>query len=235
MRTFSLVVVIVSSLVACSESNIRPTISKNYTLGKEQIAYVGQAIVRVKHYDIGGPPVQTFASKIAFSGSMPDGTKVDYAAGTQADVAAMMDYDGDHFYILKLSPELPGNARLLVNLDGDYDAMAITEAGVMTEPCYTPGTACVEPKAMKFTPTKIDTTASASGNFEIVYSGATKDTVTLLYREYTPDDLARTAFSQNLTYDRASPTIRFRSLVIRVIEAGNESLRYVVEADGSAE
>lgn len=51
-------------------------------------------------------------------------------------------------------------------------------------------------------------------------------------REYTPDDLARAAFPQNLVYAKDTTTIRFKEIVIHVLEASNERMRYVVGSDG---
>jgi hypothetical protein len=63
---------------------------------------------------------------------------------------------------------------------------------------------------------------------EIIYSGAAKGVISLLYREYV-DDLARPAFSQVLTYDLADGNeIGLKGARIRVIKASNTGLRYVV-------
>ena len=235
MKKFALALCAAVVLTACggSSTNVRPTIGKNYILGVEQVTHVGQPIVRVK--DFGVPPVHAFASKTAFSASVQGGGKVDYPAGTEAIVLGTADNDGDYYYMLGLDPELPGGAHLLVDLGGEYDADALSSAGTMIEPCRTPGVLCITPKSIDFVPTKVDTTTAFSGNFELIYSGASKDTINLLYREYTPDDMARTSFAQNLTYDRESPLIRFRNLQIRVIEATNENMRYIVESDGLAD
>lgn len=63
---------------------------------------------------------------------------------------------------------------------------------------------------------------------ELVFSGVSKGTVSLLYREYQ-DDLARPAFSQELSYDLAEgDEIGFRGARFKVLKATNTSIRYVV-------
>jgi hypothetical protein len=64
--------------------------------------------------------------------------------------------------------------------------------------------------------------------FELVYSGRTGDSIRIAYREYSPQDLARTAFFQELTYSVSEPVIRFRDLEITVSEATNSSIKFVV-------
>ena len=67
---------------------------------------------------------------------------------------------------------------------------------------------------------------------ELVYSGVTRDSIRLHYREYTQQDMARPAFSQDVTYERDATTIRFRNILIKVIQASGEQIRFVVLEDG---
>jgi len=61
---------------------------------------------------------------------------------------------------------------------------------------------------------------------ELVYTGRERDTLKLLYREFS-DDIARPAFAQELTYDLAeSRTVGFRSARIEVVEANNTEITY---------
>ena len=65
---------------------------------------------------------------------------------------------------------------------------------------------------------------------EIVYQGAAGNILRLLYREYA-DDLARPAFSQELTYDLPDEgvlTIAVKGSRLEILEAGNSGIRYKV-------
>ncbi|MFH0728118.1 MAG: hypothetical protein V2B19_17475 [Pseudomonadota bacterium] len=63
---------------------------------------------------------------------------------------------------------------------------------------------------------------------EILYSGRTRSTILLHYREFS-NDMARPAFSQNLTYDSAiGAIIGFRGGRFEIIDADNTSITYKV-------
>ena len=67
---------------------------------------------------------------------------------------------------------------------------------------------------------------------ELIYSGLAGNVVRIVYREYV-DNLARPAFQQELQYDLDdSKTIRFRSVIIEVLAATNQTIQYKVVADG---
>lgn len=66
-------------------------------------------------------------------------------------------------------------------------------------------------------------------NFEIIYTGKSKNGITLLYREYSPDDLARTPYYQNLSFDLdESGIIGFKEFRIKILHANNEGIEAIV-------
>lgn len=70
----------------------------------------------------------------------------------------------------------------------------------------------------------------SAGNFrrELVYSGVSKGTVSLSYREFVTD-MARPAFTQDLRYDLAEgDEIGFRGARFKVLKATNTMIRYQV-------
>ena len=63
---------------------------------------------------------------------------------------------------------------------------------------------------------------------EILYTGGSRGTVTFQYREFM-HDMARPAFSQELSYDLAAGNeIGFRGARIRIVNVSNTGLRFVV-------
>jgi hypothetical protein len=63
---------------------------------------------------------------------------------------------------------------------------------------------------------------------ELIYSGISKGTVSLQYREFS-DDMARPAFSQDLHYDLADgDEIGFKGARIKIIKATNVSVKFRV-------
>lgn len=78
-----------------------------------------------------------------------------------------------------------------------------------------------------------NTTKAGKGSFkiEIIYSGLDKNNIKATYREYK-DDIARPAFYQDLVYNlEKSDIIRYKQFKIKVLEATNEGLEYVVLED----
>lgn len=229
------------ALTACADLEIRPTtarehvLSRNYTLGEAQVAHVGAPIVRVKDYFAVRYPAFTNAAPYSSTGG--GGVVTQYPAGSSAKLMANVAYKGIEYRALEPQPPLADGSWMLIDQRGRYSGLALF-MGDFYDHCD--DTVCVQPANVDFVASDgfIDVPESGTAylfNFELVYSGATKDALHLLYREYTPDDMARPAFTQNLTYDRDTPTIRFRELRIQVLEASNERLRYIVEADGMKE
>lgn len=65
---------------------------------------------------------------------------------------------------------------------------------------------------------------------ELIYLGRSGDELSFKYREYS-GSLARPAFSADLKYDLSeSQTIGYRGARIKIIEAGNQLLKYRVES-----
>jgi hypothetical protein len=63
---------------------------------------------------------------------------------------------------------------------------------------------------------------------ELVYSGISQNTVSILYREFI-NDMARPAFSQDLKYDLSQgSTIGYRGARFEVIKASNLNIQYKV-------
>jgi hypothetical protein len=67
---------------------------------------------------------------------------------------------------------------------------------------------------------------------ELIFSGVNNVAINVTYREYTPDDLARQAFYQNLTYQPSAHMIRFQNFKIKVHEVTNEKIVFTVLEDG---
>jgi hypothetical protein len=63
---------------------------------------------------------------------------------------------------------------------------------------------------------------------QLIYSGKTGNTIRIAYREFG-NNLARQAFSQELTYDLSeSKIIVFRGTQIEVKEATNSSITFII-------
>jgi hypothetical protein len=76
-----------------------------------------------------------------------------------------------------------------------------------------------------------DRAVGGESNFDLTYSGQDGTSIRFQYREYTADNLARDAFSQDLTYPRDSEVIRFRDYEMRVVELTPDSITVIVLAE----
>jgi len=73
----------------------------------------------------------------------------------------------------------------------------------------------------------------STGSFmkELIYNGKTQaNIIKIIYREYL-DDLARSAFYQDLTYDLTeSKVIRFKNMDIEVLDVNNLSIKFIIKS-----
>ena len=77
-------------------------------------------------------------------------------------------------------------------------------------------------------PTTVTARASPGVVQELIYNGRIGDSVRFLYREFA-QDIARPAFSQEVQYDlRQSDEVGFKDVRIRILDATNTQLDYVV-------
>ncbi len=83
--------------------------------------------------------------------------------------------------------------------------------------------------------TSIISTTESPGkeNIELVYNGTDGQSLRFQYREYTSDDMARPAFSQDLTYPAKAKTIRFKSFSMKITKVSDDALEFTIEDDGA--
>jgi hypothetical protein len=66
---------------------------------------------------------------------------------------------------------------------------------------------------------------------ELIYTGISKNTIRIAYREYVKD-MARPAFFQDLSYDLdESDTLQFKSIRIKILQANNSLIKFIVIDD----
>ena len=75
-------------------------------------------------------------------------------------------------------------------------------------------------------------TKSGYYNYELVYGGTDGESIAITYREFTSDDLAKTAFYQDLVYEVGKEKIRYNNTVLQVHEVTNEKIVFTVLSDG---
>lgn len=232
-------------LTGCASVNSKPAaiiISKtnitykNYVLGVESDCNVGDKIIARKN--ISG---NTFSSQKVFY--RPSNIAVIRISG--ADNKEYQITKDDKIEQIVISKNGASEYALLIDDKFGRAAILDNKTGLLTGKCIYKNnfdswlrlslfSAAVDPPSTVFNeitePSIISVDkGSVYENIEIIFVGRNKNSLNLLYREYSSDDLARVAFFQNLTYDiDAGDVIRFKSFKIQVIKSNNELIRYKV-------
>lgn len=211
----------------------RQVSERSYTIGVEQTSVVGDPVVRLKRYTLRAVVSST------------------YTVSESCRVRMALRYDhtfapGDAVPLLGDSPCDEGTCRLIrlddSALQGDLGALILPDGRLAARPidlrtrAKQIGSIHAEPESCRFVPTSASEQRAEPGpnyrNFEILYGGIDGQTIRFTYREYSPDDLARPAYSQAFGYPLGSERVKFKDVSLRVVEARPDALRYVVEADG---
>jgi len=151
---------------------------------------------------------------------------------TKFDLEGTIERQGKESRLVSVPHPAASRLRFLLNADGTFDGRAVNHNGTPMGWKYKPDPADVRIEERSVTSSQINLGGT---NIELVYFGSTSDSINITYREFTGEDLARPAFTQNLIYAKTDPVIRFRDVVIRVEEAGNQSISYTVVSDGYPE
>lgn len=190
--------------------------NRNYVAGEAKTTNVGEAMVQVEDYYARtsgyGGWISQFGLTVpgSLGGSYTFGPGVIYATAYRREIG------GQTYDVLSgfMDP-------LLVDQTGRV-AKVGASMGPLTSDLRDTGD-----RLTRYDSRMVDTTLPFR-KFELVYSGRTGDTIRIAYREYSPQDLARTAFFQELTYSVDEPVIRFKDLELVVSEATNSSIRFTV-------
>ena len=95
--------------------------------------------------------------------------------------------------------------------------------------CLGPGV--MLPPGATFKDGYIEQYSGESFQEDLIYTGKSGNTIHISYREYKRD-FARPAFFQELQYDlNESQLITFKSYTVKVLEATNQFIKYIVVSD----
>lgn len=137
--------------------------------------------------------------------------------GTTYHVIAKNMKDNEHYLLINERGELNKNVLIDEHLDRKLISEDINSS----------------PDDIVFIEGSNENTSQTVGlSREIIFGGVNNITLNATYREYTPDDMARQAFYQNLVYQTSAESIRFRDFKIKVHEVTNEQITFTVLEDG---
>lgn len=228
-------------LSACSDMSpaeptptaIKHIVQKNFAVGELKSAAVGETMVSLKDYyekerhnvwSVGQPATLRvgLGSMVLIPG--------DYAAVRHVEEDGV-GYDAVEikvhaFELTTLKPSSASVPMMFFIDDSGRIALAGGGFGITTE------VSDLEPADFRATRGEKASVDSGHGytNFELLYSGVASGAVHITDREYAAGDFVRPASSQDLTYNLADKSIRFKDVSIEVENADNRSIRFRVKS-----
>lgn len=214
-----------------------PTVSKhilqkNFTVGELKSAAVGETMVSLKdYYEKDRATVWSVASPATLRVGLGSMALVpgDYTSsrritedGTSYDAVEIKVHPFDLATLKPSAAEVP---MVFFIDDAGRVARAGGGFGITTE------VSDLDPagfRASRGEKTSIDASHRYT-NFELLYSGVAAGAVRLTYREFGPGDQTHPAQFQDLTYDLAQKSIRFRNMSLEIEGADNQAIRFRVE------
>ncbi len=196
---------------------------KNYQLGEEKSAFIGQEIIWVKPY-----------SKTVLTALALDNATIttryngrNYVLTLKKDEEKILHETinfGDKYYLLGFK-----DFHLLISADGSVYKKSLYSSQFKS--VYTPGKGvAIEPQNFKLL--LKDKFSDPLLSYQLIYAGINDVSINTTYREYTGDNLARPAFFQSITYNAGAKQIRFREFLIQIHDVTNEKITYTILEDG---
>jgi hypothetical protein len=207
------------------ESKLENVDFKNYELGKQSSAYVGEQLISRKKY-------QTLVKKNLFQ-AQNDFSLQGGLGATSINLSASA---GDTFRVAGVNE----HNNPVVNIPGSIFMFGISSSGQWDQTVMSPSfwtSPIGSGNQYKITPVNTDFKAvisqipfSEAGyiNHEIIFTGVGANGISLLYREYTFENMARSDFKQELVYPVNSKKIRFRNYQINLVSVSPSEIKYKV-------
>jgi hypothetical protein len=204
----------------------RKQVDKNYKIGDTLTAYVGEPLVKKKTYIAKVQSNLAAVPAINTIISSPNFGTISLPSGKQYQVKYDVFINGKRFTAMEI-PSKSGTVAVLFDTNGVIYDRVMREGKVLPESFKVkPLNAYVQMER----PEKILERKTIE-NYEIIFGGVNNNQIKMTYREYSPDDVARTAFFQELTYPTKSRTLRYKSMKIKVINITSEGITYQVVSD----
>lgn len=195
-------------------------VETSHKTGEVVSVIVGNPIIEVKRSTGTFKTMPGMVSDTSFTFTHPKGRRISYTKGTklaiygQATVATklckLLNVENNKFVVD------PSNGYLLTSLG----VIASDNGAIFVEGFE------INPKEVIFNDTEVTLPVAATKDtgYELIYSGRMGGTLNFLYREYTGEGIARTAFNQNISYDSATRMIEFKELKLEILEIGPSSI-----------
>jgi hypothetical protein len=201
---------------------------KSYTKGVSRAVYVGDAIVSRKAFDA-SISTDYMMSTEAFQLSGGALTTALNVTGRPGDKFRIIGTNENGNFVLAI----PGSHLAFgVNTYGYWDNTVVSQS-YWTSPIGSGSQYSMTPNNARFSKSEsvMPLSTSAYINHELVFTGLGADGIHVLYREYTFENVARQAFSQELVYPANSGQIRFKNYVFDVKNVTSSEITVVITQD----
>lgn len=208
----------------------RSVAEKTYVTGAIADAFVGNDIIRVRHFVL----AQVDSNQVeAISDFVVEGPVWSHRfhKGDVFPLAGTVEYDGARYTVAKVDAEF----GVLLDAGGHIHHKIVCNLGehsagrpgfnVFSYDAQPPGSVLLRKKNSMI----VD--KAEYENYRLVFSGTTSDAIRLTYLEYPDAESREAPASQDLIYPIGSRTIRFRTFVVNVVEVTPEHLRYRIAED----
>jgi hypothetical protein len=210
-----------------SQTTVREISERSYRIGEPQTTIVGDVLIRVRHYFVEDAGVTSVQANKDFR-VRGGGFDIPFEEGQNLEVAGSRTIDGARYFLVPVEASqlgIGGVVSLQVDEDGRIYKKILDGGAIFTfraDPIDGRLIPVEQTAALKSRPFE---------NYEIVFNGSDGQAMRFTYREYSPDDLARTAFFQDLSYPISARTIRFRKLQLDVLGLDDGSITFSVRSD----
>lgn len=199
---------------------------KNYKIGETLTAYVGEPIVKKKTFRA---KVESKLAAVPAMNTVITSSEFGQIVLTQ-DKQYLVKYDvfidGARFTAMEV-PTKTGVISVLFDANGVISDRVVRDGKLVSDSFK------IKPINAYVMMDRPEETLERKmiENYEIVFGGVNNNQINMTYREFSPDDVARTAFFQELTYPTDSKTLRYKSLKIVVHNITSEGITFEVASD----
>src|SRR3954447_19700541 len=202
---------------------------KNYQLNEPQYAYVGAPMIRVKDYHAIRNIQDAAVASNDFTVSPTVGFSKTGRKGSSYKIIGTTDYKGRTYRVLQME-----RYGLMLDENGTpINSVIDLSSGLHN--VFVPSFSISPP----------DTTFNVSSDtmvdkgkpftyYELLYSGIEGNSLRMVYHEYSPDNLVRPAFVQELTYPVFQSELTFRNLKLEILSSDSQQVWFMVVDDRGA-
>lgn len=242
MKRFLILLLLALFLSACTallppppaEHRAEKVFQKNYVIGQEAEAFVGDNIIKLRDYMLLTTELNAVSPTVPISVKILSG-QVEFVPQEKYTVFAYAMNEGQRQKLVLYRQNMPiqmGSIAIAIRPDGTISKNTVIKGQFGWQPGLFDATTTPSSATMKSAVREEIDAHALFENHELLYNGTDGKSIFITYREFTQNDLARPAFFQNLTYDAKTETIRFKKYKIRIANFDNERIRFVVMEDG---